>query len=175
MPPFLARLLFFPTLLWNVFLGRFLRLRPWWHQIDERVFLGALPFPCDLPKLRALGIRAVVNTCLEYRGPEEQYRKAGIRHLRLPTVDFTPLSLTDITRGVAFIEEETGQGRAVYIHCKAGRGRSALLALCWLAAHHGWSAAQAQAHLLSRRPHIKKGLDRLAVVREFMARDPKNG
>ena len=36
-------------------------------------------------------------------------------------------------RGVEFIEKHQKEGNKVYIHCKAGHGRSAAVALAWLA------------------------------------------
>ena len=55
----LARLLFVPTLLWNMLLGRVLKIRNWWDAVDEHVILGALPFSGDARRLHALGVGAV--------------------------------------------------------------------------------------------------------------------
>ena len=93
MPRTLARLLFVPTLLWNLLLGRVLRVRNWWDRVDEHVILGALPFAADVPRLAAVGVRAVVNTCEEYVGPVAEYAVAGIEQLRVPTTDFQPPQL----------------------------------------------------------------------------------
>ena len=60
-----ARLLFVPTLLWNMLLGRLLGLRRWWDAVDDHVILGAFPFARDARRLQALGVGAVVNTCEE--------------------------------------------------------------------------------------------------------------
>ena len=56
----------------------------------------------------------------------------GVKHLRLATPDFN--NAPDVKRlheGVDFI---TGCARigSVYVHCKAGRGRSATLVACYL-------------------------------------------
>ena len=37
-----------------------------------------------------------------------------------------------IQRGVAFIEEMNQNEKTVYVHCKAGRGRSTTLVACYL-------------------------------------------
>jgi atypical dual specificity phosphatase len=44
---------------------------------------------------------------------------------------FAP-SLVDISRAVDFIHRNASCGRMTYIHCKAGRGRSTTIVLCYL-------------------------------------------
>lgn len=163
----IARLVFVPTLGWNLLLGRVLHLRHWWDQIDAGVYLGALPLARDVPRWQALGVGAVVNMCAEYAGPEAAYRRAGIEQLRLPTIDFTPPSLDQVQRGVAFIDAQLARGRGVYVHCKAGRARSGTVVLCWLIAARGMSPAAAQARILARRPHANPHLADRDVVRGF--------
>ena len=163
----IARLLFGPTLAWNLLLNRLVSRRRWWDRLDDRVLLGALPFAADVPALAAEGVRAVVNTCEEYAGPAAAYAIADIEQLRIPTVDFTPPRLEDIERAVAFITEHAARGETVFIHCKAGRGRSATVALCWLIASRGMTPAEAQALLQEKRPHVSRSLHERAVVRRF--------
>jgi len=170
-----ARGLFLPTLAWNTLLGRILHLRHWWDEIDEAVIMGALPWPRDVPTLHALGVGAVVNTCEEYAGPQAAYRQYGIEQLRIPTVDFTPPTLPDVERAVAFMQEQVGQGRRVYVHCKAGRARSGTVVLCWLIAARGMTPAAAQQLILQRRPHANPHLAQRAVVRAFWERQRSLG
>ncbi len=164
-----ARLIFYPTLFWNILLGRWLRVRNWWDRIDETLIVGAMPMASDVPKMVREEVVAVVNTCDEYQGPEEAYRKHGIRQLHVPTVDFTHPTLESVTRAVDFIEQETAGGGTVYVHCKAGRARSATVAMCWLLRNRGMTPAQAQALLLEKRPHINKYIFARPVVQEFYA------
>ncbi|MFV1965290.1 MAG: dual specificity protein phosphatase family protein, partial [Pirellulaceae bacterium] len=96
--------------------------------------IGALPLASDVPKMHAEGVRAVVNMCEEYAGPVAAYESLGMLQLRLKTIDFASPSLADLQQGVAFIEEHAHSNQTVYIHCKAGRGRSATMVLCWLVA-----------------------------------------
>ncbi len=113
------------------------------------------------------GIGAVVNTCAEYAGPQQAYQQAGIVQLRLPTIDFTPPTLADVERGVAFMQEQIAQGRDVYVHCKAGRARSATIVLCWLIAAKGMTPEQGQQWILEKRPHAHRHLVRRQVVQDF--------
>ncbi len=169
LPPTVSRLLFWPTFLWNALLGRVLGTRRWWDRVDHHVILGALPLRRDVKALVAEGVGAVVNTCEEYAGPEESYRMHGIEQLRVPTTDFHPPSFASVERAVAFIQQHVLAGRTVYVHCKAGRARSATVVLCWLVAHRGMTVEQAQRHLLSCRPHVMATLGQRAVVQEWAA------
>lgn len=162
------RLLFIPTLVYNLLLERLVPRRRWWDTVEDHILLGALPLPWLVDRMSAAGVRAVVNTCVEYGGPTRGYAKYGIEQLHIPTLDFTPPCLEDIERAVEFVEAHRSRGETVYIHCKAGRGRSATIALCWLVAHRGMTAQAAQAHLESVRPHVNHGLWQRDVVQRFV-------
>ena len=162
----LARLFFYPTLLWNLALNRIDKNRRWWDWIDDTVLLGALPFGSHVAELKALGIGAVVNTCDEYAGPTKKYAEAGIEQCYIPTVDFTPPALEDIEKSVRFIQMHAAAGRKVYIHCKAGRGRSVTVAACYLIAK-GYTPEAAQKLLIEKRPHVNPLVYKRAVVQEF--------
>ena len=162
-----AQVVFYPTLLWNALLGRVLSIRQWWNHIDDRVIVGAYPFSRDVPAMYDAGVKAVVNTCEEYAGPVEEYAKYDIEQLRIPTTDFTHPKFNDVQNAVEFVEKHAAKGRTVYIHCKAGRARSATIALCWLMKYRGMSMQQGQEALLKARPHINPRLTQRPVVQQF--------
>ena len=83
---------------------------------------------------RVYQIRGVINLCEEYRGPEQTYKRLGMRHLRLPTTDHFEPSVEDLERAVKFIAEHEALGKRVYVHCRAGHGRSAAVVFAWLLA-----------------------------------------
>lgn len=163
-----ARLVFYPTLAWNFLLGRVLRVRRWWDRIDPHVIVGAYPFARDVVKMHDEGIRAVVNTCEEYAGPQATYEHFGIEQLRIPTTDFTHPRLEDVSRAVEFVQQHVDAGESVYIHCKAGRARSATVALCWLVKYRDLSPQDAQQVLLKARPHINPHIADRPVVQQFV-------
>lgn len=162
-----ARVVFYPTLWWNVLLGRRLKVRNWWDPIDEQVLVGAFPFPRDVQHLAALGVRAVVNTCEEYEGPIREYARFDIEQFRIPTTDFTHPLLDHVVSAVEFVDRQIDDGRKVYIHCKAGRARSATVAMCWLMKTHRMSPPEAQRVLLEKRPHINRRLAERPVVQQY--------
>lgn len=167
---FFAAVSFYPTLYWNYLLGRTFKIRRWWDHIDPHVIVGAYPFARDVEALYQAGVRAVVNTCEEYKGPILQYERLGIEQLRIPTTDFTPPRLRDVEIAVEFVEAHVEQSHTVYIHCKAGRARSATVALCWLVKYRGLTIAQAQSSLLHSRPHVHPRLADRDVVKRFAAK-----
>ncbi len=176
MSRFYAQSLFYPTLAWNYMLARIFNRRRWWDRIDPLVIVGAFPFGRDVEGLYREGVRAVVNTCEEYAGPIIQYERHGIEQLRIPTTDFTHPRLKDVEQAVDFVQRHVDAGDTVYIHCKAGRARSATVAICWLMKYRGYSMDEAQAELLNKRPHINPRLTERPVVRQFaesiLHRDP---
>ncbi len=82
--------------------------------------------------LQANGVKGVVNMCDEYEGPVEEYKRHGIKQLRLRTVDHFQPSVTNLVKGVKWINEHKKRGERVYVHCKAGHGRSSALVMAWL-------------------------------------------
>ena len=148
-------------------LGRVLKVRNWWDEVDDDIVLGAFPFGSDVKHLAEIGVKAVVNTCEEYCGPVDEYKQHGIEQFRMPTVDFTHPSLEDVTAAVEFIQSHVAQGHRVYIHCKAGRARSATVAICWLMKSRGITKEEGQQILSQARPHINQHLCSRPVVIEF--------
>lgn len=56
-----------------------------------------------------------------------------MEQLRLSTVDLTGVpSMENLQKGVEFALQHQQQGTSVYIHCKAGRSRSATVAAAYL-------------------------------------------
>nr|CAB3478240.1 unnamed protein product [Digitaria exilis] len=56
-----ARVLFYPTLLYNVLRNRFESDFRWWDRVDKFILLGAVPFPSDVLRLKQLGVQGVVT------------------------------------------------------------------------------------------------------------------
>lgn len=168
-----ADAVFYPTLWWNMLLGRVLQVRNWWDPIGDDVILGAYPFEIDVPELSRLGVGAVVNTCHEYQGPTNAYEKHGIVQHHIPTTDFTHPSRKDVVSAVDFMDNQIRQGKKVYVHCKAGRARSATIVACWLIRNQQISAVEAQKQMLRSRPHVNKRIAERPVVLEFEKMESK--
>ncbi|GFZ01132.1 phosphotyrosine protein phosphatases superfamily protein [Actinidia rufa] len=152
-----ARALFYPTLLYNVVRNKIQAEFRWWDWVDEFVLLGAVPFPADVERLKDLGVGGVVtlNEPYETLVPTSLYQAHGINHLVLPTRDylFAP-TLGDICQAVNFIHENASCGQSTYVHCKAGRGRSTTIVLCYLVQHKQMTPDAAYSYVKSIRPRV---------------------
>lgn len=93
----------------------------------------------------------------------------GIEFLNLPVDDYVGLPTTEqITTGLKFIDriiKET-QG-SVYIHCKAGRSRSAYLAAAYLIAKEQKKVDDAVDFLKSKRPQVWIGTRGVKSLEEY--------
>jgi atypical dual specificity phosphatase len=129
-----SKTLFWPTL--PITISR--RIGKWTTAIDESVVLGGAPFGwLDIPTrlYEDHNVRGVINMCEEYQGPVKQYKKLGMRELRLPTTDHFEPTVEDMKTAVEFIKEHKDNNLGkVYVHCRAGHGRSAAIVYGWLMA-----------------------------------------
>ncbi|KAL6606664.1 hypothetical protein ACP70R_042317 [Stipagrostis hirtigluma subsp. patula] len=111
-----ARVLFYPTLLYNVVRSKVQAEFRWWDEVDQFILLGAVPFRKDVPRLQKLGVHGVItlNEPFETLVPSSMYqpKSYGIDHLVIPTRDymFAP-SLVDINQAVDFIHRNASCGR----------------------------------------------------------------
>lgn len=156
-----ARVTFLPTLAYNLAMER-ISSRRWYDRIDQTVILGALPFRSEYTKklVEQEKIAGVVSMNEDYelalfshQGPG--WTQLGVQFLQLSTTDiFQAPSQEKLSRGVEFIQRLAPTGNSVYVHCKAGRTRSATLVGCYLMAHHRWTPEQAVEYMQQCRPHI---------------------
>ena len=151
-------------------MSRVFSFRNWWDEADPGLILGARPNHTDAQQLARLGVTGVVNTCDEYAGPKESYKKLDVEQLYLPTIDFTHPRIDDVETAVEFITRHVNQGGRVYVHCKAGRARSATMAICWLIDFRKMDPVEAQNHLVQIRHQVNRRLLNRPVVQEFIRR-----
>lgn len=152
-----ARAFFYPSLAWNIARSRLQDTWHWWDEITENVVLGAIPFYSTLEEFKKLEVKAVVtlNEGFEVFITTEQYQESGIAHLHIPTVDFLYAPPTcDLHKGVDFIHGHASEGRKTYVHCKAGRGRSTTLVVCYLIKYYGQTPEEAYTFVRERRPQV---------------------
>lgn len=170
-----ARVTFYPSLFYNVVMEK-VSSRRWYDRIDETVILGALPFR-EMTKqlIDEENVKAVVSMNEDYElslfsNNGEEWKKHGVQFLQLPTVDIFEAPCQEmLQRGVNFIKQfdkSTDESlinesidpskpkESVYVHCKAGRTRSATLVGCYLMTQHGWTPEAAVQYMRSKREHI---------------------
>eukprot|EP00004_Rigifila_ramosa_P003779 TRINITY_DN1402_c0_g1_i1.p1 TRINITY_DN1402_c0_g1~~TRINITY_DN1402_c0_g1_i1.p1 ORF type:complete len:174 (-),score=17.98 TRINITY_DN1402_c0_g1_i1:2-523(-) len=145
--------------------------RRWWDKVGEGpLLLGALPMQSHLPLLKQEGVKAVVTLNEEWEVylHSADYAREGMEHLHLPTKDYhCAPSPAAIDAGVKFLEDRLPLGVGCYVHCKAGRGRSTTLVICYLMKSRGLSASQALESVRQQRPHISLGRTQWAAVLDY--------
>lgn len=147
-------------------------LRPghgWRSWVTPHLLLGGFLAPTDVPELKRIGVRAVVNVSNEIIAPTAALRAAGIEFLRVPCWDMRAPTIEDAARGVDFIAERLARGERVYVHCASGVGRSVALALCYLATHGGLDVERALGDIKRARPRVAMRLVQRQFVDQFIA------
>jgi atypical dual specificity phosphatase len=160
-----SRALFWPTL--PITYSR--RVGGWTTTIDDTVILGGAPFGfVGLPeKLHEEGVRGVVNFCEEYRGPARKYKNLGMTELRLPTTDHFEPSLDSLQSAVEFIESYKEKGERVYVHCRAGHGRSGAGVMAYLLAKDPVVDVQSLNEWLGMKRKVRRTLWKQQNLKQF--------
>ncbi|XP_076332682.1 protein tyrosine phosphatase, mitochondrial 1 isoform X2 [Tachypleus tridentatus] len=158
-----SRITFYPTLFYNMCMEK-VSSRMWYNRIDDVVILGALPLRHITPKLiHEEKVKGVVSMNEDYElrfwvTTKEEWLAKNVEFLQLNTMDiFQTPSQEKLKKGVSFIKSFENTGNSVYVHCKAGRTRSATLVGCYLMEKHGWNTQEAVEFIRSRRHHILLG------------------
>ncbi len=99
-------------------------------QITADLYLGGQYNLRGLQKLKKLGITAIVN--MRETSIYQQAHYEGFAYLHLPTVDNTPPTLEDLTKGADFVDSHIKNKGKVYIHCRQGLGRGPSMAIAYL-------------------------------------------
>ncbi|XP_077984728.1 phosphatidylglycerophosphatase and protein-tyrosine phosphatase 1-like [Glandiceps talaboti] len=168
-----ARLLFYPTLFYNVVMSK-VSSRRWYDRIDSTVILGALPFRSMTKQLvDEENVRGVITLNEDYEtkywvNSTQEWADAGVEQLRLSTRDFTGSpTLDNVNKAINFINEIKDKNQSVYIHCKAGRTRSATIVACYLMKNNKWSPQEAYEDIKSKRSHIIIRQKQWDTLREY--------
>ncbi|KAL1211137.1 Phosphatidylglycerophosphate phosphatase PTPMT1 [Cardamine amara subsp. amara] len=165
-----ARALFYPTLIYNVVRNKLESEFRWWDRVAEFILLGAVPFPSQVPQLKELGVCGVItlNEPYETLVPSSLYKSYCIDHLVIATRDycFAP-SMEAICQAVDFIHRNASLGKTTYVHCKAGRGRSTTIVICYLVQHKHMTPEAAYAYVRSIRPRVLLAATQWKAVLEY--------
>jgi atypical dual specificity phosphatase len=140
-----------------------------YSQITTHCYIGSLPTVADVEKLNKIEIKYVVNMCAEYNGPRKTYEKYNMKQLHLPTVDCTAPSLKSIEKAIKFMNEAYTNKQNIFVHCKAGMGRSATVVLCHMVANEKMTPENALKLLKEKRPEITNTIIDYTPVKQFLA------
>jgi hypothetical protein len=93
-------------------------------QITDNLFIGDIPRRDDYDALRDLGVRLIINMCVDRR-PAIDLHQPPLDFLWLRTFDnpILPIPIQSLMRGVHASLETIREGGKVYTHCARGRHR----------------------------------------------------
>ena len=165
---FAGHALFWPIACSQYVMSKF-GLFKWYSEVYKspsggRIILGGIPWPESTRQqlLKNENVSAVINLVAEKSFPFHVPNR-----LDVPLMDFAHPDKAAISPAVEFIDKRLANGETVYVHCRAGKGRSATVVMCWLVSRLGMDPVTAQEYLTSKRPQILQSLKDRTVVREF--------
>lgn len=132
---------------------------------DHLVVGGAVP-TWAYPRLKAMGVTAVIDLREEAKDDEAALAKLGIELLHLPATDRYAASQEQLRQGVEWAMERIEHGGQVYAHCKHGVGRGPLMGLAILVAQ-GETSSSALRMLRSKRWQAAPNDRQLAALIAF--------
>ena len=122
----------------------------------------------DLRWLRGQSIEAILSMTeepLDVSAVESH----GFAYLHLPVADMTPPNPAQLDDALAFIDRQTGRGRAVLVHCLAGQGRTGTVLAAYLI-RSGLSPEQAIAELRLVCPRAVENALQAAALSDYAGR-----
>lgn len=173
-------MVFYPTLLYTVLVEK-LTTRARFNRIDNAVLLGGLPFRSFKPHLveteRVKGVIAL-NEEFELQRfvpTKDEWNCDGVQYLALPTPDYVASPTQEkIKEGVNFILNHRNHGDSVYVHCKAGRTRSATVVVCYMMLAYNLTPLEAVEAVRKKRAHIWLRDTQLQSIKCFYEENVRN-
>lgn len=146
-------------------------------EVHPGLIVGAYPLDrADVRRLEDLRIDRVLNLAedAEY-GPGDRetvvaaYAEAGIEERRIGLVDFGRLPADRIEEGVATLVGWLEEGHRCYVHCRAGRQRSAAFAAAAVALLEDRAIRDALSVVRARKPSAQPLYPQRADLRTWWA------
>ncbi len=129
--------------------------------VEGKLWIGSSPSNEDLVKLKEnLGPNLVVIDLNRNEVEREACREAGVDYdVRTPQVEdsASPVPISKLRLVARIIDEHIRNGRQVYLHCSAGRGRSPTCAAAYLV-YSGMSVSDAR-EMVARKRRVWEGND----------------
>ena len=151
------------------------RLRRPRHQLywlTDDIAISRLPDPGDLRSMHRAGVRCVVDVRLETEDRRALFDRAGLRYLQVPIAEGSAPTIAHLRLVTDWIVERLANEGPVLVHCREGRGRSALVA-CATLVKRGAPLFEAYQALRRARPETvlndeqAEALRRFAIVHEL--------
>ena len=146
--------------------------------VPGQLYLGShIQTPADARQLEALGIRAVLNTAAELPlSQEDPHSPMSVLH-DTSIRDYLHIPMRDVVEAVGvqqqlrdacrFLERMRACGRPTFVHCRAGKSRSATCVMAYLIQTRRWTLKQAYAFVSAQRPRTSPNIGLMAELMHF--------
>lgn len=98
---------------------------------------------------------------------DTQWTQNGIKVRWIQARDFKALQIDEFIEAVDFLLNESAQYRHVYVHCKAGHGRSASVMIAFVMRYYNWSYTSAYHYIYNLRPSININPHQRDAIMEY--------
>lgn len=169
-----------------------------WNWVGDRLILGAIPVVTQIggsgrhlellgEQCAARNIRIGLVVCcvesaelsgfgirvVEFAGPKHWEQTLGVtRYEHVPIADFSAgVDYNAVLHAVEAMHECMHERReAVYVHCKAGKGRSWMVSMCYLQTYGEMPFETACAAVLGARKQVNPSASQVQFARDFALR-----
>lgn len=117
---------------------------PWFNQITEHIFLGAMPLK-NLNHEKIFKQKSITSILSIIEKKEtikktifttpihlSYWKKNNFSHLHIPIKDRHPIEIDKLQKAAEFIHKTILNNKKIYVHCRAGRARSAMAIIAYL-------------------------------------------
>ena len=118
---------------------------PNFHQVNSQLYRGAQPKPGGLQRLKAIGVKTIVNLRGEdyqTRAEGEEARRLGLRYYSVSLPGFSRPKDEEVQHVLDIIN--AAENQPVFVHCRHGEDRTGTIIACYRITHDGWNAADAK-------------------------------
>ena len=150
---------------------------PWWSKIDNGLYLGAIPLQMyeHDAELNDLGVDIVLSCMEEFELSidEDTWNSRQIENILIESPDFLPVSLEKINLGVDIVKSALDNNKTIYVHCKAGKGRSVTIVMAYILKYglqDGTkfdSVDSAKNYIKSIRPQISLNYKQMEAIHNY--------
>ncbi len=131
---------------------------PNFHTVEPGIYRGAAPTEAGLRRLRAMGIRTIIDLRIsprQVRRERAEARRLGFTWINLPMGSDPPTG-REVSTLLATLKRAPQQ--PVYVHCQHGADRTGCMIGIWRVTRRGWAFPQAWAEMrrYGFNPHWQK-------------------